>query len=94
METSSVEDMNKKQIIELKFKIKSVEETIVILHHQESNLLEAMSLHPYESNKVQVKKWVQELFIGCDYIIRLENSVNILKETLKQEGYHGGKKKD
>ena len=86
--------MNKKQRQALEEKIKSVEETIRILKHQESNLLEAMQLHPYDHNEEAVKQWVREIFIGCEYIIRLEESLKILKQSIKPRRPRGGKKKD
>ena len=86
--------MNKKQREELQKKIISVEETIKILKHQESNLLEALCLHSYDHNEAVMKQWVQEIFIGCEYIIRLEESLKLLKETIKPRRPRGGKKKD
>ena len=74
-------------------KIRSVEETIAILKHQESNLLEAMCHHSYDHNETSIKKWVHEIFIGCEYIVRLEESLKLLKQTRKG-GKRGGKKKD
>ena len=85
--------MNKKQQQELEMKIRSVEETIAILKHQESNLLEAMCHHSYDHNEIAIKKWVHEIFIGCEYIVRLEESLKLLKQTRKG-GKRGGKKKD
>ena len=86
--------MNKKQKEELQKRIMSVEETISILKHQESKLLEALSLHSYDHNEAVMKQWVQEIFIGCEYIIRLEESLKLLKETMKPRRPRGGKKKD
>jgi len=81
--------MNKKEREAMEKKIKSVEETIAILKHQESNLLEAMCHHSYDHNEAAIKKWVHEIFIGCDYIVRLENSIKIMKQILNE-----GKKGD
>ena len=86
--------MNKKQREELQKKIISVEETIKILKHQESNLLEALCRHSYDHHEAVMKQWVQEIFIGCEYIIRLEDSLKLLKETMKPRRPRGGKKKD
>ena len=86
--------MNKKQLEDIKNKIKSVEETLIILKHQESNLLAAMVAHPYDHNEPVIKQWVNEVFIGCEYIIRLEESLKLLKDTLPPRRKRGGKKKD
>ena len=86
--------MNKKQREDMENKIRSVEETIKILKHQESNLLEAIIHHSYDHNEAEMNKWVQEIFIGCDYIVRLEGSLELLKEALKPRRGRGGKKKD
>jgi len=83
--------MNKKDI---ERRIASVEETLMILKHQESNLLEAILHHKYDHNEEVVNKWVHEIFIGCDYIVRLENSLVLLKEQLPPRRKRGGKKKD
>ena len=84
--------MNKKQKEDLQKRIMSVKETIDILKHQESNLLEALCLHSYDHNEAVMKQWVQEIFIGCEYIIRLEESLKLLKETMKPRRPRGGKK--
>lgn len=73
-------------------KIVSVEETVKILKLQETNLLEVIRLHPYDHPKQQ--QWVGEIILGCDYIVRLENSIKIMKQILKEGGKDGGKKKD
>ena len=86
--------MNKKQREDMENKIRSVEETIKILKHQESNLLEAIIHHDYDHNEAEMNRWVQEIFIGCDYIVRLEGSLKLLKEALKPRRGRGGKKKD
>ena len=86
--------MNKKQRQELQGKIKSVKETIKILKHQESNLLEAIVHHNYDHNEKKMNQWVQEIFIGCEYIIRLENSLKILEQAINPRRNGGGKKKD
>ena len=86
--------MNKKQREELQKRIVSVEETIKILKHQESNLLEAICSHSYDHNEKVMKQWIQEIFIGCEYIIRLGESLKLLKETLPPRRKRGGKKKD
>ena len=86
--------MKKKDREAIEKKIKSVEETIAILKHQESNLLEAMCHHSYDHNEAAIKKWVHEIFIGCDYIVRLEESLKLLKKTLPPRRKRGGKKKD
>ena len=84
--------MNKKQREEMKKKIISVEETVKVLKLQESNLLEAICRHSYDHNEPVMKQWVQEIFIGCDYIVRLEKSLKLMRETIKQ-GNNRGKKK-
>ena len=86
--------MNKKEKEEMQKKISSVEETVKILKLQESNLLEAMRLHPYDHYEKEVNNWVREIIIGCDYIVRLEHSVKVMKELLKTRRKSGGKKKD
>jgi len=86
--------MNKKERLELEAKITSVEETVTILKHQESNLLEAMLHHKYDHYEKEINRWVHEIILGCDYIIRLEKSLKILKETLPPRRKRGGKKKD
>tara|TARA_B100001057_G_scaffold295948_2_gene296074 strand:- start:834 stop:1094 length:261 start_codon:yes stop_codon:yes gene_type:complete len=86
--------MNKKQRLELQHKIASVEETIRILKHQESNLLEVIIHHDYDHNEKEINNWVQEIFIGCEYIVRLEESLKLLKDTLPPRRKRGGKKKD
>ena len=86
--------MNKKEREELRKKIASVEETVELLKHQESNLLEAMRLHSYGHHEEQMNRWVREIIIGCDYIVRLEKSLVILKESLPPRRKRGGKKKD
>ena len=83
--------MSKKQN-ELQQKIASVEETLRILYHQESNLIEAIRLHDSEDPNVRV--WVKEIFTTAEYIVRLENSLQILKEAMPKGGKRGGKKKD
>jgi len=83
--------MNKKQREEMKKKIASVEETVKILKIQETNLLETLRLHPYDQYEKEVNTWVREIIIGCDYIVRLENSINIMKEALKTRRKRGGK---
>lgn len=84
--------MNKKEREEMQKKIVSVEETVKILKLQETNLLEVIRLHPYDHPKQQ--QWVGEIILGCDYIVRLENSIKIMKQILKEGGKDGGKKKD
>ena len=84
--------MNKKEREELKKKINSVEETIKVLKLQETNLLEAMRLHSYEHHHKQMNTWVREIIIGCDYIVRLEHSVKVMKELLNTRRKRGGEK--
>ena len=84
--------MNKKEREELEKKIASVEETVKILKHQEGNLLEVIRLHHPEHPKQQ--QWVGEVILGCDYIVRLERSIKMMKELLKPRRKGGGKKKD
>tara|TARA_Y100000592_G_C5202713_1_gene191295 strand:+ start:207 stop:467 length:261 start_codon:yes stop_codon:yes gene_type:complete len=86
--------MNKKQRQQLENKIASVEETLQLLKHQESNLLEAMRFHSYDHHEKEMNKWVREIIIGCEYIVRLEESLKLLKETLPPRRKRGGKKKD
>ena len=86
--------MNKKQRQQLENKIASVEETLQLLKHQESNLLEAMRLHSYEHHEKEMNGWVREIIIGCEYIVRLEESLKLLKKTLPSRRKRGGKKKD
>ena len=83
--------MNRKDILQ---KIASVEETLMILKHQESNLLEAIIHHDYDHSEKEIKRWVHEIFLGCEYIIRLEESLKLLKDTLPPRRKRGGKKKD
>ena len=84
--------MNKQQREEMRKKIVSVEETVKILKIQETNLLEVIRLHP--ENHPDVQSWVHEVFIGADYIVRLENSINIMKEALKTRRKGGGKEEE
>ena len=84
--------MNNKERKELEDKITSVRETIKVLKLQESNLLEVIRLHHHDHPQQQT--WVHEVFIGADYIVRLEHSLKVLEETLNQGGKSGGKKKD
>lgn len=84
--------MNKKERKELEDKITSVRETIKVLKLQESNLLEVIRLHHHDHPQQQT--WVHEVFIGADYIVRLEHSLKVLEETLNQGRKSGGKKKD
>ena len=84
--------MNKKEKEELIKKIVSVEETIKVLKLQETNLLDAIRLHPREHPSQQT--WVREIILGCDYIVRLEKSLGMLKEMLEPRRKGGGKKKD
>ena len=86
--------MNKRQKQQLEQKIATVEETLMILKHQESNLLEAILQHNYDHNEKVINQWVQEIFIGCEYIVRLEESLKLLKDTLPPRRKRGGKKKD
>lgn len=86
--------MNKKEREELQKKIASVEETLLLLKHQESNLLEALRMHSYDHHEKEMNRWVREIFIGCEYIIRLEHSLKLLKESLPPRRKRGGKKKD
>ena len=86
--------MNKKQKEALQRKIASVEETLALLKHQESNLLEAIVHHNYNHNEKRIKQWVQEIFLGCEYIVRLESSLNIMKASIEPRRKRGGKKKD
>ena len=86
--------MNKKEREALVKKIASVEQTIMILKHQESNLLEAICHHSYDHHNKEMQKWIHELFLGCDYIVRLEKSVELLKKTIPPRRKRGGKKKD
>ena len=83
--------MNKNQREQLIQKIASVEQTIKILKYQESNLLEVIVRHDYDHNEKEIKNWVQEIFIGCEYIIRLEESLKMLKDTLPPRGSRGRK---
>jgi len=83
--------MNRKDILQ---KIASVEETLTILKHQESNLLEAIIHHDYDHNEKEINRWVHEIFIGCEYIVRLEESLKSLKDILPPRRKRGGKKKD
>ena len=89
-----VDSMNKKEREELRQKITSVEQTLELLKHQESNLLEAIRLHTYDHHEAEMHLWVHEIILGCDYIVRLESSLKILKETLPPRRKRGGKKKD
>ena len=84
--------MNKQQRQELEKRIASVEETLQLLKHQESNLLEAMRVHSYDHHEKLLNQWVREIIIGCEYIIRLEESLKILKATLQPRRKRGGKK--
>ena len=84
--------MNKKEREQLKNKITSVEETIKILKLQETNLLEVIRLHPLDHPKQ--KQWVHEIVVGCDYIVRLEYSVKLMKEMLDNRSTGGRRKKD
>ena len=84
--------MNKKEREEMQKKIASVEETVKILKLQETNLLEAVRLH--SANDPRTQNWVHEIFIGADYIVRLEHSIKVMKELLKSRRKGGGKKKD
>ena len=84
--------MNKKEREEMKKKVASVEETVKVLKLQETNLLEAIRLHPIDHPMQQT--WVREIILGCDYIVRLENSLEIMNEMLKPRRKRGGKKKD
>ena len=86
--------MNKKQKEALLKKIESVEETLKLLKHQESNLLEAIIHHDYNHNEKEINQWVHEVILGCDYIVRLESSLAMLKESLPARRKRGGKKKD
>ncbi len=86
--------MNKKEREMIQQKFNSVEETLALLKHQESNLLEAMIHHKYNHNEKMIKQWVQEIFIGCEYIVRLESSLEIMKASIKPRRKRGGKKKD
>lgn len=86
--------MNKKQKEALLKKIESVEETLKLLKHQESNLLEAIIHHDYNHNEKEINQWVHEVILGCDYIVRLESSLTMLKESLPTRRKRGGKKKD
>ena len=86
--------MNKKQRQEIEDKIKSVEQTVKILKHQESNLLEAIIHHSYQHHSEKINTWVYEIILGCDYIVRLEKSVKLLKDQLPPRRKRGGKKKD
>ena len=83
--------MNKRERRQIENKIATVEETLMILKHQESNLLEAIIHHNYDHNEKEIKKWVYEIFIGCEYIVRLEESLKLLKETLPPRRKRGGK---
>ena len=84
--------MNKKEREEMRKKIASVEQTVNILKLQETNLLEVIRLHPMDHPKQH--EWVREIIIGCDYIVRLEKRVAIMKEMLDAGRKDGGKKKD
>ena len=84
--------MNKKERKEMQAKIDSVNETVKILKLQESNLIEAIRLHHEDHPKQE--QWVRELFIGADYIVRLEHSVKLMEETLSQGRKSDGKKAD
>ena len=84
--------MNKKQEEEIKKKIVSVEETIKVLKLQETNLLEVIRLH--DENDPKQLLWVREIFITAEYIVRLEESLKLLKKTLPPRRKRGGKKKD
>ena len=86
--------MNKKQRQELENKIASVEETLQLLKHQETNLLEVIRLHSYDHHEEKMHQWVSEIILGCDYIVRLEESLKLLKQTLPPRRKRGGKKKD
>ena len=86
--------MNKKEREEVIKKIASVEQTIMILKHQETNLLDVICQHSYDHHNQEMQRWIHELFLGCDYIIRLEKSVELLKKTLPPRRKRGGKKKD
>ena len=86
--------MNKKQKEALLKKIESVEETLKLLKHQESNLLEAIIHHDYNHNEKEINQWVHEVILGCDYIVRLESSLTMLKESLPTRRRRGGKKED
>ena len=84
--------MNKKQRDEMKNKIVSVKETLKILKLQEKNLLEVIRLHPEDHPDLQ--RWVHEVFIGADYIVRLEKSIDIMNQALKTRRKRGGKEED
>ena len=84
--------MNRKEREEFENKIVSVEETVKILKLQESNLLELIRLH-HPDHPTQ-HQWVGEIILGCDYIVRLEHSIKLMKDMLKPRRKGGGKKKD
>lgn len=84
--------MNKKEQKQMEQKIRSVTETVELLKHQETNLLEVIRLHP--EDHPEQKRWVHEVFIGADYIIRLEKSIELMKQALEEGRKRGGKKKD
>ena len=84
--------MNKRERKQLEDKIVSVKETIKVLKLQETNLLEVIRLH--HSDHPNQQQWVQEVFIGADYIVRLENSLVVMEQMLKPRRKDGGKKKD
>ena len=86
--------MNKNEREQILQKIASVEQTIMILKHQESNLLDVIVQHNFEHHEKEIKNWTQEIFIGCEYIVRLEESLKLLRETLPPRRKRGGKKKD
>lgn len=86
--------MNKKQREMMQKKIASVEDTLKLLKHQESNLLEAIVHHNYNHNEKIIKQWVQEILLGCEYIVRLESSLELMKASLKPRRPRGGKKED
>lgn len=83
--------MNKKEKLEMESKIKSIQETVKILKLQESNLLEVIRLH--EEDHKSMQQWVHEVFIGADYIVRLEHSIKLMKEILSHGGSNSGRKK-
>ena len=86
--------MNKDEKQELKKKIMSVEETLRILKHQETNLLQLVGGTPYNHDDPTMRSWIHEIFVICGYIVRLEGSLKLLKANLNPRRDNGGKEKD
>lgn len=74
--------MDKKSRREMETQLMSFTETLEILYEQESQLLELIAKYQY--NDILHHHWVAELFMSADYVCKLKEASDIIKQQLNK----------